>query len=108
MAIKIDRILRKGMQNPGEFLQLIYNLPKIIKLYYRLLHDSRVPFRLKFVLGLAFAYVISPIDLIPDFIIPGLGQIDDVIILFAALKYFIRKCPSHIVEEHVRNIQEGK
>lgn len=107
MAFRLDQILRRGMRNPGELLQLIYNLPKIIKLYYRLFHDSRVPFRLKFVLGLALAYVISPIDLIPDFVFPVLGQIDDIIILLAALKYFIRKCPPHIVEEHVRNIQEG-
>jgi len=107
MAFKLDRILRRGMQNPGEFFQLIYNLPKIIKLYYRLFNDSRVPFRLKIVLSLALVYVISPIDLIPDFLIPGLGYVDDIVVLLAALKYFIRKCPPQIVEEHVRNIEEG-
>ena len=40
-----------------------------------------------FVLGLA--YIISPIDLIPDYII-GLGQIDDVAILGTTL-YFLEK-----------------
>lgn len=35
---------------------------------------------------IALAYIISPIDLIPDYII-GLGQIDDAVILGLALNY---------------------
>ena len=38
---------------------------------------------------IALAYIISPIDLIPDYII-GLGQIDDAVILGLAL-YFLEK-----------------
>ena len=38
---------------------------------------------------IALAYIISPIDLIPDYII-GLGQIDDAFILGLAL-YFLEK-----------------
>ena len=37
----------------------------------------------------ALAYIISPIDLIPDYII-GLGQIDDAVILGSSL-YFLEK-----------------
>jgi len=37
----------------------------------------------------ALAYIISPIDLIPDYII-GLGQIDDAVILGLSL-YFLEK-----------------
>ena len=38
---------------------------------------------------IALAYIISPIDLIPDYII-GFGQIDDVVILGLSL-YFLEK-----------------
>lgn len=38
---------------------------------------------------LAIIYVISPIDLIPDFFIPGIGYLDDVVILFISYYYGI-------------------
>jgi uncharacterized membrane protein YkvA (DUF1232 family) len=42
-----------------------------------------------FIFVVALIYIISPIDLIPDYII-GLGQIDDAVILGLAL-YFLEK-----------------
>ncbi len=41
------------------------------------------------IFAVALAYIISPIDLIPDYII-GLGQIDDAVILGFSL-YFLEK-----------------
>lgn len=41
------------------------------------------------IFGAAILYIISPIDLIPDYII-GLGQIDDIAILSLSL-YFLEK-----------------
>ena len=108
MGLKFDKIIREGLKNPAQLFQLLLNLPKFIKLIYRLFKDSRVPFHLKGVLILALLYAISPIDLIPDFIIPVLGQVDDLIILYAASKYFLKNCPVQIVEEHVQNIQQGQ
>jgi len=46
-------------------------------LTWKLLLDRRVPFWMKALLALPLIYVLSPIDLIPDFII-GLGQLDDL------------------------------
>jgi uncharacterized membrane protein YkvA (DUF1232 family) len=65
-----------------------------IKVYQLVMHDQRVPKRAKWLLGLALAYLLSPIDLIPDFI-PIWGQLDDVVIVpvlvFLALKFIPRK-----------------
>jgi len=52
-------------------------VPNLVKLVVRLLGDRRVPVRKKVLLGAALLYVISPIDLIPDFIV-GFGRVDDV------------------------------
>ena len=55
-----------------------------IKVWQLLLVDSRTPKLSKWLLGLAIAYALSPVDLIPDFI-PVLGQLDDLIIVPALL-----------------------
>jgi uncharacterized membrane protein YkvA (DUF1232 family) len=43
--------------------------------------------------------VVSPVDLIPDFI-PGLGQLDDIVIAAFALDQILNRIPDHIVREH--------
>lgn len=57
--------------------------------YQLVLSDSRTPHSARVLLGLAVSYAICPIDIIPDFI-PGIGLLDDMIIVpglvFAALK----------------------
>ena len=48
---------------------------------YRLvLKDKRTPWLAKIFLGAAVAYMLSPIDIIPDFI-PVLGHLDDLVIV---------------------------
>ena len=59
-------------------------LPNLVKLGYRLLRDPRVPVKHKAFVGAALAYLVAPIDVIPDFI-PFLGQADDVLLLAFAL-----------------------
>jgi uncharacterized membrane protein YkvA (DUF1232 family) len=108
MNIKLSRLVQKGLQNPIDFFRIVFNLPKFIKLYYRLLLDRRVLFYLKLVLILALIYVISPIDLIPDWLLPLFGYMDDLIVLFVALKYFLKNCPPEVVREHVERIEMGE
>ncbi len=73
-------------------------MPNIIKLIGRLLRDPRVPRRAKITLGLAAAYVASPIDLIPE-VIPVIGWADDVLILMFAIDSLIERAGNEIVEE---------
>jgi uncharacterized membrane protein YkvA (DUF1232 family) len=56
-----------------------------VALLRRALRDPRVPRRHKLLLGAALAYLAFPFDLIPDFI-PGLGQLDDALVLALALR----------------------
>ncbi len=74
-------------------------MPNIIKLVARLLQDPRVPRRAKITLGLAAAYVASPIDFIPE-VIPVIGWADDVIIVMFAIDALIERAGEEVVEEH--------
>lgn len=73
-------------------------MPNIIKLIGRLLRDPRVPRRAKITLGLAAAYVASPIDLIPE-VIPVIGWADDVLVLMFAIDSLIERAGNEVVEE---------
>lgn len=86
--------------------RIIRHLPKFIRLYWRLFWDKRVPMYLKLILIGALAYVISPIDIIPDWVVPIIGEMDDVAILFIALRLFITKIPQDVVWEHVQQIEQ--
>jgi uncharacterized membrane protein YkvA (DUF1232 family) len=85
--------------NVGAVTQFV----RTLRLVWRLLNDSRVPGLSKLIIPGAIAYVLSPIDLIPDMIL-GLGQLDDVAIVMLGIALFIELCPRKIVEEHRRVI----
>ena len=58
----------------------------------------KTPLLAKIVAVIAVGYVLSPIDLIPDFI-PVLGLLDDVIIVPALIVLFIKLIPTDVFEE---------
>ena len=92
---------------PRRFIRLVSHLPSFIKLFARLIKDARVSLWPKMLIVLALAYVIAPVDLVPDFIL-GVGQLDDLVVLFVGLKLFLRLCPGEVVQEHVRSIAAGR
>ena len=106
--IGLKRLLVEGIRRPVGFIHFISHFPDFLRLYGRLLLDGRVPIRLKALLIGAVAYVIAPFDLLPDFVLPVIGYIDDLFVLVAGAKYFLRKCPGDVVSEHVRQIESEK
>ncbi len=72
--------------------------------YLAFLGDPRTPSLSRWCLRAAVAYLLSPIDLIPDFV-PVLGQLDDVIvvsILLMVARYFL---PAQVIRDH--RLQSG-
>ena len=60
--------------------------------------DKRTPFLAKLVIGLTVGYLLSPIDLIPDFI-PILGLLDDLIIVPLLILLSIRLIPASVLQD---------
>jgi uncharacterized membrane protein YkvA (DUF1232 family) len=74
-------------------------LPRMVMLLGRLLKDSRVPTAEKALFAAAIVYVISPIDLIPDFF-PFIGQVDDVYVVALTLIRLINRTNEDVVREN--------
>ena len=103
-------MVARGIRPPkdvAEVVGLIRRLPTYIRLVWALLRDSRVPGQQKLILAGIGAYLVLPLDLIPDFV-PVLGQLDDLAVVLLGLDLFIRSAPQEIVDEHLAKIAQDK
>ena len=74
-------------------------LPKFLGLLWGLIRDPRVAMLDKLLVGGAIAYIISPIDAIPDFI-PFLGEVDDLFVLVLAIRRLIENAGRSVLLSH--------
>lgn len=80
------------------FLPLAGRAPLYGRLLWALISDPRVPASRKALLGLAGAYIVSPVDLVPERI-PLIGAIDDVAVMVLAIDVFLEGLPEGLVTE---------
>jgi uncharacterized membrane protein YkvA (DUF1232 family) len=80
--------------------------PNLVKLLYRLLRDKRVPRQRRLAMTLVAAYIVSPIDVIPDFV-PVLGSVDDVLVLAFAIDYLLAASPPEVVDHYWDGSPDG-
>jgi uncharacterized membrane protein YkvA (DUF1232 family) len=86
--------------------RLVVKLPTYARLVWGLGRDPRVPVGLKALLLAAVAYVLTPLDLVPD-ALPILGQADDLTILLLVLDLFIQNAPAEVRREHLQRVRDG-
>lgn len=86
--------------------RLVVKLPTYARLVWGILRDPRTPIGLKGMLAAALAYVVFPIDLVPD-AIPILGQADDLTVLLLVLDLFIQNAPPEVRAEHITRAKNG-
>jgi uncharacterized membrane protein YkvA (DUF1232 family) len=80
---------------------------ELIVLYYAL-KDGRTSWPPKLITLVAIIYLISPIDIIPDFI-PVVGYLDDLVIVPILLNLAIRLLPGVVLEESsIKAIRQQK
>ena len=70
--------------------QILRVVPDVVRLLRRLIADGTVPLDVRVIIGGLFVWIVSPIDLIPEFL-PGIGPLDDVIVAVVALRYVRRR-----------------
>ncbi len=82
-------------------LGTIRQLPSYLRLLGGLLFDGRVSLVDRVLVVGAIAYIVSPLDFIPD-VIPFLGQVDDVFLLVVALQRLVKRAGRSVVQRHWR------
>lgn len=84
----------------GEWLRgTLKAIPDLGKLLLRLARDPRVPRRNKLIFGGIAAYLLLPVDFIPDWI-PGIGQVDDLVLVALALDAMVNRVGHDVLSEH--------
>jgi len=92
-----QRAPRRGAKRT--VLHYIRQLPNFVRLLFGLITDPRVAMVDKLLVFGAIAYIVTPIDLIPDFI-PFLGEVDDVYLLVIALQRLISNAGRLVLLDH--------
>ena len=70
--------------------ELLGVVPDLLRLLRSIVTDRSAPLDVRVVLVCLVAWILSPIDLIPEFI-PVLGPLDDVIVAVLAMRYTRRR-----------------
>ena len=95
--IEVERAPRTGAKRT--VMGSISELPNFLRLLYGLITDTRVAALDKLVVAGAIAYILLPVDVIPDFI-PFLGEVDDVFLLILALQRLIANAGRSVVQTY--------
>ena len=87
LLIALLWILRPRDASIGELVRIV---PDLLRLVRRLIGDRTTPIGVRVALLGLLAWLVNPIDLIPEFI-PILGPLDDVVVAILVLRYVRRK-----------------
>ncbi len=83
---------------PGSARDLAAVLPACVTTVRCLRKDPRVPRSAKLAVAFAGLWVLSPIDLIPEFL-PVIGPLDDIVVVALALRFASRRVPHDAIYE---------
>ncbi|MES2093917.1 MAG: DUF1232 domain-containing protein [Actinomycetota bacterium] len=103
VVLWIEQRRTPGTVSLGDILRLA---PDVIRLVTRLVRDRTVSIGVRIWLGVLLVYLLSPIDLIPDFI-PVLGYADDALVVAIALRFASRRAGSAAIERHWPGTPQG-
>ena len=83
---------------PGLAKDLASVLPACVTTIRRLRKDDRVPRSAKIAIAFAGLWVLSPVDLIPEFL-PVIGPLDDIVVVALAFRFAARRVPHEAIYE---------
>jgi uncharacterized membrane protein YkvA (DUF1232 family) len=85
---------------------LLRQAPAVLRLFGRLMTDARVSLVDRGLVAAVIAYVISPWDLLPDFL-AVIGVVDDLFLIGITLNRLLMRAPVEAVEDHWEGSPDG-
>lgn len=82
---------------PGLARDLTRFIPDCVTTVRRLRRDPAVPRSVRIALLVGVVWVLSPIDLIPEFL-PVIGPLDDVLVIALVLRFTAKRVPRSVIE----------
>ena len=101
------QFLRMHFLPPLQLSRLVGYLPQFVRVFWRLMKDSRVPLLAKLVPVLALLLMMSPPAMELD-LVPILGEIGWLVVGVLAFKILVWLSPPEVVREHVSRIARGQ
>jgi uncharacterized membrane protein YkvA (DUF1232 family) len=91
---------RKVDRDGASLMSMVRDIPAFLKLLARLATDPRVSKVDKAIVAATLVYLVSPIDLVPDWVVPVVGQIEDLYLLALALSRLVNNAGMEVLEDH--------
>ena len=91
----LQRLKQKALQLKSE--------AQVLRIAYK---DKRTPASAKILIGLTVGYLLSPIDLIPDFI-PIVGLLDDLVIVPVLIALSIKLIPGIVLDDARKQLRNN-
>jgi uncharacterized membrane protein YkvA (DUF1232 family) len=100
-AVLLSSLWLYARRNPDTvgMTEALRLLPDLLRVLRRLIADSTVNPAVRIKLVLLLAYLLSPLDLVPDFV-PVIGYADDVVIVAVVLRSVIRSAGPEPLRRH--------
>lgn len=99
-------MLRMQVLRPLQLGRVAMFLPQFVRVFWRLMHDERVPSLVKMVPLLVMLSMMTPPALELD-LVPIVGELDWLLAGYLALKVFLWLCPPDVVREHITAVAHG-
>ncbi|WP_420128803.1 YkvA family protein [Longimicrobium sp.] len=90
----------KGGRDAASLMSIVRDVPSYLKLLARLARDPRVSKADKAIVAAVLVYVVSPVDLVPDWVFPVVGQIEDIYLLALALSRLLNNAGMDVLLDH--------
>jgi uncharacterized membrane protein YkvA (DUF1232 family) len=96
-------VMRPRDTSLGDLVRVV---PDVLRLVRDLLRDGSVPAAARLALAGLLAWLLSPIDLVPEFI-PVIGPLDDVVVAILVLRFVRRRIGADGLRRRWRGSPEG-